>query len=126
MVINDLKQPWSERNRALLEQMATRLHTAGIRILGESPLRGIESSKDDVNFAATLRLAIGQSPYDSSEAKTKVRKWMESNGELGCTLWISPSPSDPAADPILTLFKGQVDDQTWKVIRKQVQLGRAE
>ncbi|MCX5690957.1 MAG: hypothetical protein NTV94_14430, partial [Planctomycetota bacterium] len=126
VVINDLKQPWSESNRLQLEQLAGRLQKAGVTLLGESPMRGADASDRDVTIAATLRMALGQSPHDSSDAKARALKWLEANGGLGGVLWVTPSPSDAAGEPTLTLIKGQIEDWPWKAVRRALEAGRAQ
>lgn len=126
VVINDLKQPWSEAHRTQLEQLAGRLAKSGITLLGESPLRGAEATDRDVTIAATLRMALGQSPHDSSDAKTRALKWLEANGGLGGVLWVTPSPSDATAEPILTLIRGQIEDRPWKAVRRALETGRPQ
>jgi serine/threonine protein kinase len=123
MVICDVKQPWSAATRAALEVIEANAPASGLAMVGEAPSStATERSDTDIELAASLRMAVGQTPIDTSDCNEKVLAWLGQRPELGGVVWLAPDSKDGAAQPVFRAFRGKIEPASWRrlahVLRK--------
>lgn len=94
LIISDLQQPWSPAAAASISTMLATLEGLNIQIRGENPTLAQTQprSEADVDLAASLRFAIGQTPPTSSSFAQRIQAWLaaQPKGTPPLVLWISP------------------------------------
>jgi len=118
LFINDCKRPWSDAAKTRIDSVAASLIGSGLALIGESPIKGYEAAEDEVTYAASVRMNVGQSPFDSADMDKAILAWLKDHPDVAAAVWVAPSPKDGEAAPMLKFRLNPAADQ--KVLARAV------
>lgn len=112
LVVCDLMQPLSDSARAHVDRLVASLQALHLTLHGNVPgIADPSAGPDaaDVELTAQARLAVGQTPIDSQDARDRLAAWLADHaGEADVLVWVA-GPADQGSQPRTIVFAPQPD-----------------
>jgi hypothetical protein len=110
LIVNDLLPPWNDTAAAYIRELGSCIRRTGLEPVGNVPPTGEEPapvvSQEQRDLIAAARLAVGQRPLDSEQARAQLTAFLRDH-DADALVWLAANPEKKSERPRAYVFVGQ-------------------